>query len=57
MDNKTDNIIHDGPNGGFIPIYKKDNIKTHKPTSGTKKDIVSISDIINRKYKYSSTEK
>lgn len=57
MDNKTDNTIIDRPNGGFIPIYKKTNIKTHQPTSGTKKDIVSISDIINKKYKYSHTDK
>lgn len=52
-----DNTINDQPNGGFIPIYKKSNIKTHHPTSGTKKDIVSISDIINKKYKNSYTGK
>jgi hypothetical protein len=57
MDNKTDNIITDKPNGGFIPIYKRVDVKTHKPTSGTKKDIVSIFDIINKKYKISYTDK
>ena len=57
MDNKIDNTNIDIPNGGFIPIYKKVNIKTHQPTSGIKKDIVSISDIINKKYKYSHIDK
>lgn len=45
------------PTGGFIPIYKKSNVEKHVPTSGNRPNMLSISDIMNKKIKTDATKK
>jgi len=37
------------PNGGFIPIVKKSNVKKYQPTAKPHINILSIATIMNRK--------